>query len=529
MEPESKVSHEDVQKAATAGEPQMKALISEVIKRVPLRDIPLPVVEGGDHLIGRVQPSEFVGDFSAILPLFGGTKIDAAVVLGACHSLDAFESAVTISVTDLPNFPVLDRPTTLLRIGAYRGKQIAVVDGLKTLCGPDLFQLHYFAQLFKSLGATAFIQTFTSGAIKPYPVAVVGDVIPLFERPVRAPVVGWGPLGVVDGVPQAVIASYHGPEFPTPREVAGFGILGADGVVLGSVKGLLIANGLGLQVIGIVDSAFNAPLGPGDTLDAILACSRGLSAAVSEVVAKAIDPIPASAAAAPSFVAGDAKGIAWNDTPLNPQNRQEDPDVVKQIADALPPLDAALLFPADGPFFAALSARLDATTQAGNYVIRHGILFGVKVAAAVATRELVRAFATRNILAVALAPVVAADPTMAGERFVAFLDHMNITGIYPLVGANRSGVRFPDAGHLYVGIPGLKVVKVFRVVDLRETTRAYAAAMVKMRNHAAAEFGPAEALIVRHADGRFKAIGVVVQNATDEWVVDDAILEASLK
>jgi purine-nucleoside phosphorylase len=528
-EPESALSHDDVQRAANAGEPQMKALISEVIKRVPLSDFAVPVVAGGGHLIGRVQPSEFVSDFSAVLPLFGGTQIDAAVVIGACHGLAGFEPALEISVAELPHFPVLDRPTALLRIGAYRGKRIAVVDGLKTLCGPDVFQLHYFAQLFKALGAAAFIQTFTSGALKPSPVAVVRDVVPFIERPVKAPIVGSGPLGVVDGVPQVVIASYHGPEFPTRCEVAALGVLGADGVVLGTVKGLLIASGLGLRAVGVADAAFSAPLGPGDTLDAILTSSRGLSAAVEEVVAREIDAVPASAAAAPSFAPGDAKGITWNDTPLAPQNRQEDPDVVKQIADALPPLDAALIFPAEGAFFAAVAGRLGETAQAGAYAIRYGSLFGVRVAAAIGTRELVRAFAARNIIAVALAPVLATDPTIAGEKFVAFIDHISITGISPLAGPNRSGLRFNDAGHLYVPIPGLKTVTVFSVVDLRETTPAYAAAIVKMKAHAAAEFGPAEALVTRHAGGRLKAIGVVVQNATDDWAVDDAVLEAALK
>lgn len=57
-----------IQYEAKKGEPKMKVFISEVIKRVLLKDLPIPKIEGDDHIISRILPKSFTSDEEIKLP-----------------------------------------------------------------------------------------------------------------------------------------------------------------------------------------------------------------------------------------------------------------------------------------------------------------------------------------------------------------------------------------------------------------------------------------------------------------------------
>ncbi|KAH0789858.1 purine-nucleoside phosphorylase [Histomonas meleagridis] len=528
-----KLSHEDVTIAAKAGEPNMRALISEVIKRTPLKEFPIPVIEGDDHNINMAIPESFVTDkeIDEYAKQFGKTKIDGLVVLGACHELKDFEVKVTIDCNELPNFPILQHTSLKLNIGILNGKQLFVVNGLRNLTGLQEHELYYLIKLAKRLGAKSYIQTFQAGAFGEKGLAVVTDVIPFFEHPTVIPEICKCPIESPEASikNKSILASFHGPEFPTQSDAKHLQMCGATHITLGTVKGLMMARKIGLQAQGFVDGAYNAILTSNDNIEAILSSCRSKSDEISQAIKTTISKFPGtSAGATPSFNATDKKAIQWNDTPSRKQNQQEDPEEVNAIAEALPDVEDVLLFKKEFKFYNDLKSKLPNVVEVKGLKLNHGELFGKKVMIAVATRALVRAIAQKKIQIIAINAAIATNPQLT-DRFVTISDHINITGIYALIGRNKFGDRFPDMTQLYEPVKGLKPLIQFNVPDTREVTKAYRHMMEIYGAGVASDFGAEQATINRHSGGKvFKQISVLVNCLNEPWTIDDEVLKNAL-
>lgn len=529
------LSHEEVARAAKAGEPNMKALISEVIKRTALKDFPIPAIEGDDRIMARPRPETFVSDedVDSIAKLFGNTKIDAGIILCGCHTLEGFDAQTTVNGIDLPKLPFLQHTTLKLQIGILSGKQVAVVSGLRDLCGLEVHALHYFAGLFKKLGASTFIQTFSAGKLEGAEngISIVKDVIPFFEYPVIVPVECKRPFDVelVGELPKSVLASYHGPEFPSASEAIGYQRSKATHITLGTVRGLLIAKGHELRTLGIVDGAYNGVLTSNDTTEAVLASCRASSSNVTKTIVDALGKIENSAPHGSSFTPSSEKGLGWNDVPSAPQNEQEDPEVVAAIQAKLPEIQFAIIFQKECPQYDSIKAKLTSVVDAEGNTINYGTLNGKQVGTCISTLPLVRALAAKDVLIIAFSNVIPLTPELKEQKYVSIIDHTSLTGIYPLVGHNRFGTRFPDMGHMYQIIEGVPKATSFNSIDLRETTDAYSEMMRLMQANVSTTFGPKECIVTRHSGGRFVHIGAVVNCPRCVWEIDDEILTKLIK
>jgi hypothetical protein len=138
--------------------------------------------------------------------------------------------------------------------------------------------------------------------------------------------------------PNCVVAPYHGPEFPSAFEANLLRQTGATQITLGTANGLLIAQSLGLESIGIADGAFSLPFQAHDILPTVLEKCAAASPAVSRIIASfvaRIDPGPVRA-----FTAGaGGQALLWNSLPELAAHEQEDEFVVALIAAALPAAD----------------------------------------------------------------------------------------------------------------------------------------------------------------------------------------------
>ena len=523
------LTHEEVQQAAKEGEPKMKALISEVIKRVPLKDASERKLVGDDNVIARVTPKEFADDklIAKVASLFGDTKVDALIVAGACHNIKGFDAKTVIEVGMLPEFPILRQNKMKFNIGVIGNKQVALVNGVRDLCGPDGYQLHYLIALAAKLGAHLYIQTFSSGSIVEKGVKVVEDIIPQFERVIRLPIASPSPCDaeLAESLPKAILGSYHGPEFPTAHEVGALEVLGATNVTLGTVKGLQIAKGFGLQAVGITDGAYNGVLGEEDSLEQILADCRASANAVSDAITAIIQKTEKKASIGSSWAPNSEKGISWNDTPPALQNEQEDPEKVAAIAKQLPEVDLVIVLKEPCPLYDTLKGKLPTETNLEFTTVNSGELFGKRIAVAIASRYLVRAFASLKVKVVAISPVLPTGDEFGDAPYVAINDHINISGVYALVGRNKTGPRFPDMSHLYAPIDELPTATSFFMVDLRLATPAFKSGIAKIGGQVVAEFGAEQATLCRHEDSTFQHLGVIVTSLSAPWTVDDAVLE----
>lgn len=110
----------------------MRSLISEVIKRTPLKDVKHAPLVGDDHVLARVEPKEFASaeQIAKVVGLFGTTKV------GSCHEPKGFDAKTVVECSDSSNFPILQQTTMKMKIGVLGGRQVAVVDGFRDLCGP---------------------------------------------------------------------------------------------------------------------------------------------------------------------------------------------------------------------------------------------------------------------------------------------------------------------------------------------------------------------------------------------------------
>ena len=524
---EEVLTHEDVARAAKAGEPNMRALISTTIKRVPLKEFPIPELKGDDRKIARAEPANFVSEetIAEAAKLFGETKIDAAVVLTGTHKL-TMEPKVTVSVNDLPEFPVMTHTRAHIKIGEVAGKNVAVVDGIYDFCGFDHFELYYLIQLFAKLGAKKFIQTFAAGTFGEKGAQLVKDFIPLWERPIRVPKAC--PCYKAAEGAKAVLVSYHGPEFWTQKEAGGMKVIGATHATLGATIGMQIATACKLDAAAIVDGAFEAVIKEGQTTEKIVEASREQADAVEKLVIAEVAKVEGASPIAATFKAGDKKALQWNDIPAHVINKQEDPEEVKAISEKLPDVAAVYVFESENSGFEGVKKFFTSEIDCAGEKLHLGKLEGKDVAFAVASRKLCRACAAKKILVVGVGIVIPTTDELKDGEVVQLVDHMNIVGISPLMGANKFGTRFPDMSHIYKQLDGLKPIQAFNLPALYLATPAYKAAAKLMGNDAMFQFGAVQATVTRHSEGVYAHIAVVVKCPCCAWTVDPTVLAKAL-
>ena len=219
----------------------------------------------------------------------------------------------------------------------------------------------------------------------------------------------------------------------------------------------------------------------------------------------------------------------WNDTPPLVRNQQEDPYQVEEIARALPDVQFALLFKESCSMYERLKKKFSETRVDEERVVYSGSMAGKRVGLAIADRYLVRAFAMRKTVNVGIGRVIPVDDSVKDAEYVCVGDHVNLSGIFALVGANKSGPRFPDMMALYEDIPDLTKVVAFNMADVRIATPAFASGIAKLGCQVIVEFGPEQATITRHQGGTFKYLGVVVHSTEDDWNASDDLLSHVLQ
>lgn len=518
------LTHEDVAKAAKAGEAGMKNLVSTTIKRVTLKEFPIPTMKGDKRNITRAEPAAFASDevIAAAAAEFGETKIDAAVVCAGTHSLPV-DVKLTVSLCDLPEFPVLQHTRAVMKIGTLAGKRVAVVDGVFDYCGFDHYATYYLVKLFEKLGAKKYIQTFAAGAFQELGVQTVKDLLQLWERPIVVPQAC--PHTEMTG--KAILASYHGPEFWTPTEGKGMTVIGATHATLGLTVGLEIANSLKMKVAGVVDGAFDAKLPAGTTIEQIIKATTEASPKVAKAVEDELASVECGGELKASFKAGDKKGLKWDDVPAHPVNKQECPELVKKIADKLPAVAAALVV--ECPMcIDNLKLDFHGEVEVEGNKLRLAKLGDKEIFVAKATRELLRACAEKKIHVVGLGVIVSTNDKLKEGEVVAVKDHMNIVGISPLMGKNNFGVRFPDLSGIYKEIDGLKGVITFNLPSLNIATPAYLKAAEIMGCDAVSQYGAVNSMVVRHSQGTYSHIAVVVKCPKCSWTVDPAVIAKAI-
>ena len=523
------LSHEDVAKAAKAGESKMRALISQVIIRTPLQEFPIPVLEGDDHNISLAIPKSFVteAEIETYAKQFGETQIDALVILGACHKLEGFNVNLTVDCNELPNFPILQHTSLKFNIGVYEGKQIGVIEGFHNLTGLEEHALYYIIKLAKKLGASTYIQTLQAGAFGEKGVAVVDDVIPFYEHPIVVPELCGCSLKYEIDLPKAILGSYHGPEFPSTGDVTVLKRSGATHIALGTIKGLMIAKAVGLKTVGLVDGAYNCYLTSEDKIENILKACRESSTGIAAAIKKVVDNVQKVAKIGGTFQASETKAIQWNDTPSRIQNSQQDPAVVNAITEKLPSADLVLLFNTVSKYFLELKEKVSNEVEIEGRKIYTGKIFEKNVILSTTDFSLIRAFAQKGIPVLAIGCVIPVDKTIS-DKYVTIYDHINLTGKNALVGKNKFGDRFPDCSSLYTVVPNLKKFIQFNLIDLRETTNAYLGMINAFGADAASDFGSEEAVVYHHSKGTtFKQIAAVVKCPKEEWTIDETVLKSA--
>ena len=158
-----------------------------------------------------------------------------------------------------------------------------------------------------------------------------------------------------------------------------------------------------------------------------------------------------------------------------------------------------------------------------------GSIGSKKVLLTTESRTLIRAFAQNCVKVYLIGKVVAAKSIENNSKYVSVIDYINLDGLIPLVGRNKSGLRFPDMSFPYHEIKGLPKVTAFSVIDANEVTNAYAKFIESFGGCVACEFGVKEAVVSRHADGNISFLGIVHSDQNDEWSVDDEVLMKAIE
>jgi purine-nucleoside phosphorylase len=523
------LTHEEVTAAVLASESEVKAQITKVISDAKLTDFPIPTFAGNPfNVVPAAYPfAEVPAIEAAIDALLPGQTVDALIVLAGKHSLPGFAPAGEVPLAKLAGFPIAQNLNAKVAIGAFAGKTVAVASGVSSLCGFAEQALYFLAIAFKHLGATALVQTFHTGGFGAPGLSVVGDIITTFEGTTVFPGYPRGYESPTTDIKKSVIAAYHGPEFPTAFEANALKQLGATQVTLGTARGLLIARAAGLNGIGIADGSFTFPLGKGDTLAALLQKAAASSAAVASAVESLLAPVEAKGAKPVAAGAG-GQALAYNDAPSVVQNEQEDPAAVDALAATLPKADGIIFFFTSHPKQFRDWAEGKTPLPIEGKTVYEITVAGRPVLLAARDNTLVRAAAKLGLPILLMSSAFVTDPEAEHGKVVCAIDHIQTTGVSPLFGKNKSGVRFPGVQGLYRPVPGVPGVNVFWLNAFKEATPANKAAARALGADVATCLGPSEAIVARHAGAANVAHLFVQEQQFEYWTIPEEIVAAGL-
>ncbi|OHT13651.1 inosine guanosine and xanthosine phosphorylase family protein [Tritrichomonas foetus] len=536
---------QDITDCAFNAQPKNRNLISNFIKKVPLKEKTVKNIklQGDDFNISLPQPKEFINVKGN--EIFKNLNPQVFIIPSCCHSIEYDSIVLSVILNELPNFPLYKiNDSALLNFGTIRNCKLVVcsISGLNDLCGLNEYQLWYLISLLKDIGVSTYIQTFTCANLtsKKNSISVIKDAIPLFERPIIPPRVNNQFVNheLENG---SIVASYHGPEFPTKAEILALKKLKATDLTLGTIKGLFIASGLELNVVGISDESYNYDDLEKIPLNDILQRSRKNSHEINELIQQNINKysqVSHQGVNNPEFILNNKiKSLTWNQIPSSVQNQQENPKIVNLIKENLPHgIKYAFLFEKNEiESLSILSPQFLSFQQLKLSLEEDECFIGTyqtntnKILLTFASRVIVRALASMNIPIIGISKVLITNPQYQNEKYISISDHFNESGIFPLVGKNNFGERFPDVSYLYTDVPGLKKAVSFYTPHLSLITKAYSEAIHLIGIDVASKFGPLESLIYRHSCGKvFYHIGVCVQSDQEKLHFPKEIIDQIL-
>jgi purine nucleoside phosphorylase len=324
-----------------------------------------------------------------------------------------------------------------------------------------------------------------------------------------------------------VIAAYPGPEFPTAFEAGALRRIGATQVTLGTARGLLIARAAGLEAIGIADGSFALPLSERDSLAGVLEAAAASSPAVAKAAEALIAGVPAKGAK--PFATGAAgRAVGYNEAPPIAQGEQEEPAAVDALAAALPKADGIIFFYTGYPKQFKEWAEGKAPLPIEGKTVYEITVAGRPVLLAPRDNTLVRAAAKLGLPILLMSSAFVTDPEAEHGKVVCAIDHIQTTGISPLFGKNKSGIRFPGTQGLYRQVPGVPGVKAFWLYAFKEATNANKAAARALGADVVTSLGPSEAIVARHAGAPNVAHLFVQERQFEYWTIPEEIVAAGL-
>lgn len=190
------------------------------------------------------------------------------------------EDAVALEYAEIPNFPISTAPghAGRLVLGTLEGKRVAAMQGrFHYYEGYSMQQVTYPLYVFKAMGCKALLVTNACGGLNPAfkagDLMLITDHINILPNPLLGPNnpelgprfpdmseaynMGYRDLaqkvGGVLGIDlqQGVYMAISGPSYSTPAELRMLIAFGADTVGMSTIPEVIVANYLGLKVLGI--------------------------------------------------------------------------------------------------------------------------------------------------------------------------------------------------------------------------------------------------------------------------------------
>ena len=258
---------------------------------------------------------DFINHSGAVKPAF-------ALILGSGLGdvADLLEKPVFLPYSDIPHFPVssVKGHAGKLAIGSYLGKGVlAQVGRVHFYEGLGAERVMYPLWVMKALGVTTLINTNSAGGINASFAAgdlmmvtdfinfmftnpligpndeKVGPRFPDMSKPYDAALQETARQAAKKiGVPlrEGVLIGFLGPSYETKAEIAMAMKLGADAAGMSSVPETIVANYLGMKILGItcisnlVSPTRTAPLTHDEVTEAGAAASRNLRALIAEIL-----------------------------------------------------------------------------------------------------------------------------------------------------------------------------------------------------------------------------------------------------
>ncbi len=252
----------------------------------------------------------------------GAVKPSCALILGSGLGsvVDLLEKPVFLSYSDIPHFPVssVKGHAGKLAIGTYRGRGVLVQVGrVHFYEGLGAERVMYPLWIMKALGVTTLINTNSAGGINPSfaggdlmlvrdfinlmgtnPLIgpnddAVGPRFPDMSKPYDAALQETARQAAKKiGIPlrEGVLIGFLGPTYETKAEISMAMKLGADAAGMSSIPETIVANYLGIKILGItcisnlVSPTRTEPLTHDEVTAAAAAASRNLSALISEIL-----------------------------------------------------------------------------------------------------------------------------------------------------------------------------------------------------------------------------------------------------